>query len=175
MPVPILCDWCREGRFQVRGADAYACQVCGNQATSAAFPVGDDERLVTVAGLLQILAVPDGYQVITPDRRCYAPHLEASLALALRMHQARRTVFGRPEEVETAEDLRSLLEADVFGPWVLSPLQLGTLVRAMDVRSAVLPSTARQHPEFDAEVRKAYAASRPSASTVPSTRGTPAR
>ncbi|MFD6923732.1 hypothetical protein ACFV99_26465 [Streptomyces sp. NPDC059944] len=159
MPVPILCDWCHEGRYQVRGSDAYACRVCGDQATSAAFPVGDDERLVTVAGILHILAVPDDHQVITPDRHSHAPHLQASLTLALRMHRARRTVFGRPEEAEAAEGLLSLLEADVFGPWVLSPLQLGILVHAMDVRSAVLPSTARQHPEFDAEVRKAHAAS----------------
>ncbi|WP_406834806.1 hypothetical protein ACICHK_00090 [Streptomyces sp. AHU1] len=160
MPVPILCDWCREGRYQVRAADTYVCQVCGNQTTRAALPVGDDERLVTVAGILQILDAPDGHQVITPDRRCYAPHLGASLALALRLHQARPGAFSRPEEVEAAEDLLALLDADEFGPWVLSPLHLDVLVRAMDVRSAALPSTAQQHPEFDAKVRKAHADSR---------------
>lgn len=175
MPVPILCDWCHEGHYQVRGADAYACQVCGNPATSAAFPVGGDERLVTVAGVLQILAVPDDHQVITPDRRCHAPHLGASLALALRMHRARRPVFAGPEEVEAAEHLLSHLEADAVGPWVLSPLQLGTLVRAMDVRSAVLPSTARQHADFDGEVRQAHADSQASAPSTASTPGLPAR
>ncbi|MFE4703056.1 hypothetical protein ACFRIC_38870 [Streptomyces sp. NPDC056738] len=156
MPVPLICDWCHEGRYQVRAADTYACQACGNQSTRAALPVGDHERLVTAAGILQILDVPDGHQVITPDRRCYAPHLGASLTLALRLHRARRTVFSRPEEAEAA-DLPALLDADESGPWVLSPLQLGALTRAMDVRSAALPSAARQHPEFDAEVRKAHA------------------
>ncbi|MCX4581116.1 hypothetical protein OHB41_50090 [Streptomyces sp. NBC_01571] len=38
MPVPTFCDWRHEGRYQVRGADAYACQVCGNQASAPPAP-----------------------------------------------------------------------------------------------------------------------------------------
>ncbi|MFD8219220.1 hypothetical protein ACFV2U_37400 [Streptomyces sp. NPDC059697] len=94
--------------------------------------------------------MPDGHQVITPDRRCYAPHLGASLALALRLDRA-RAVFPHAEAV---------LDADERGPWVLSPVQLDVLTRAMDVRNAVLPSTSRQHPEFDAAIRAAHARSR---------------
>ncbi|MFF9171855.1 hypothetical protein ACF1AY_35805 [Streptomyces sp. NPDC014776] len=43
---------------------------------------------------------------------------------------------------------------------MLSPGQLDVLARAMDLRSALLPSTSRQHPEFDAEVRAAHFRSR---------------
>ncbi|MET9122171.1 hypothetical protein [Streptomyces sp. NPDC004528] len=93
MPVPILCHECRQGRYQARGPDSYACRVCGSPVTAAALPLGDDERFVVLEGILQVLSVPDGHQVITPDRRCHAPHLGASLALALRFDAARR-VFG---------------------------------------------------------------------------------
>ncbi|MCX4919837.1 hypothetical protein [Streptomyces sp. NBC_00687] len=159
MPVPILCDWCHEGRFQVQGPDAYACQACGNRTTGAAMPVGGDERLVVIAGILQVMTVPDGHQVITPDRRCYAPHLGASLALALCLYRTRAT-FPHTAAVAAAEDLLTVLDADQCGPWVFSPEQLDALIRAMDVRQAALPSSARQHPAFDAEIRNAHARSR---------------
>ncbi|WP_371642615.1 hypothetical protein [Streptomyces mirabilis] len=84
-----------------------------------------------LAGILQVLAVPDGHQVITPDRRCYAPHLGASLALALRLDRA-RAVFPHAEAVEAAEGLLAVLDADERGPCVLSPAQLDVLTRAMD-------------------------------------------
>ncbi|MEU9370422.1 hypothetical protein AB0D71_38300 [Streptomyces avermitilis] len=159
MPVPILCHECRQGQYQVRGPDFYACQACGSPITGATLPVEDDERLVVLAGILQVLAVPDGHQVITPDRRCYAPHLGASLALALRLHRT-RAVFPRAEDAAAAEGLLATLDADERGPWVLSPAQLDVLARAMDVRNTVLPSTSRQHPAFDAEIKDARARSR---------------
>lgn len=159
MPVPILSHDCHRGRFQARGPDSYACSSCGSRVTGAAFPVEDGEQLIILAGILQVLAVPDGHQVITPHRRCYAPHLGASLALALRLDRV-RAVFPHAEAVAAAERLLSVLDADVRGPWVLSPVELDALCRAMDVRCPVLPSTSRQHPEFDAEIRDARARSR---------------
>jgi hypothetical protein len=122
-------------------------------------PVQSDERLVVLAGVLQILTVPDGHQVITPDRRCHAPHLGASLSLALRVNRM-HPVFRQAEDVGTAEDLLSVLDADERGPWVLSPAQLGVLTRAMDVRNALLPSAARCYPDFDAGIRAAHSRSR---------------
>ncbi|MFE9769790.1 hypothetical protein ACFYPC_35600 [Streptomyces sp. NPDC005808] len=161
MPVPILCHVCHQSRYQVRGPDSYACRTCGSRTTSAEFPVGVDERLIVLEGILQVLAVPDGHQVITPNRRCYAPHLGARLALALRLDRARaRAVFAHAEDVEAAEGLLAALDADERGPWVLSPAQLDVLTRAMDVSNALLPSTSRQYPEFDAEIRNAHAMSR---------------
>jgi hypothetical protein len=112
-----------------------------------------------LAGVLQILTVPDGHQVITPDRRCHAPHLGASLSLALRVNRT-HPVFRQAEDVSTAEDLLSVLDADERGPWVLSSAQLWVLTKAMDVRYALLPSAARQYPDFDAEIRAAHTRSR---------------
>ncbi|MFC0843437.1 hypothetical protein ACFH04_06775 [Streptomyces noboritoensis] len=43
---------------------------------------------------------------------------------------------------------------------MLSGQQLGTLTRAMDVRYALPPAAARQHPGFDAETRAAHRRSR---------------
>ncbi|MFD5445950.1 hypothetical protein [Streptomyces tendae] len=159
MPVPILCHVCRSGRYQPESPGTYRCRSCGSPATESTFPVQSDERLVVLAGVLQILTVPNGHQVITPDRRCYAPHLGASLSLALRVNRT-RPVFRQAEDVGTAEDLLSLLDADERGPWVLSPAQLGVLTRAMDVRNALLPSASRQYPDFDAEIRAARTRSR---------------
>lgn len=69
-------------------------------------------------------------------------------------------MFPHVEAVEAAEDLLAVLDADERRPWVLSPVQLDVLTRAMDVRNAVLPSTSRQHPEFDAAIRGAHTRSR---------------
>ncbi|MDN3271560.1 hypothetical protein [Streptomyces sp. MA15] len=160
MPVPILRHVCHEGRYTPRGPGLYACRSCGNRATTAAFPVQSDERLVVLAGVLQVLAVPDGHQMITPTRRCHAPHLGAGLALALRLSRT-QPVYRRPEDIATAENLLAVLDVDDQGPWVFSPEQLDVLTRAMDVRSARLPSTARQHPDFDAAIRAAHTRSRP--------------
>ncbi|MEU8952015.1 hypothetical protein [Streptomyces sp. NPDC048489] len=157
MPVPILCHECRQGRYQARGPDSYACRVCGSLVTAAAFPLGDDERLVVLEGILQIPAVPDGHQVLTPGRRCHAPHLGASLALALRFNEAHRPF--PPGTAGPAAELLAMLDADERGPWVLSPVQLDALTRAMDFRYAALPSASRQYPEFDAEIRDAHARS----------------
>ncbi|MET8411715.1 hypothetical protein ABZV34_27080 [Streptomyces sp. NPDC005195] len=103
--------------------------------------------------------MPDGHQVVTPDRRVYAPHLGASLALALRIHAA-RGVFPSPRAAATAAGVLAMLDVDERGPWVLAPAQLDALTRAMDVRYAALPSASRQYPEFDAEIRDADARSR---------------
>ncbi|MFF2217574.1 hypothetical protein [Streptomyces antibioticus] len=154
MPVPILCHVCHGGLYRPESPGAYRCRSCGSPATESTFPVQSDERLVVLAGVLQVLSVPDGHQVIAPDRRCYAPHLGASLSLALRANRT-RPVFRQAEDVATAEDLLSALDADERGPWVLSPAQLGVLTRAMDVRYALLPSTSRQYPDFDEEIRAA--------------------
>lgn len=161
MPVPILRHVCHESRYAPRSPGLYAFRSCGNRATAAAFPVQSDERLVVLAGVLQVLAVPDGHQVITPTRRCHAPHLGAGLALALRLSRI-QPVHRRPEDIATAENLLATLDADDQGPWVLSPERLDVLTRAMDVRNARLSSTARQHPDFDAAIRAAHARSRPS-------------
>ncbi|MET8291507.1 hypothetical protein ABZV80_40995 [Streptomyces sp. NPDC005132] len=158
MPVPILCHECRQGRYQVQGPDSYDCRVCGSLVTAAAFPLGDDERLVVLADILQALSVPEGHQVATPDRRCHAPHLGASLALALRFDET-RPVYP-PGTAGAAAELLATLDADERGPWVLSPAHLDALTRAMDVRYAALPSASRQYPEFDAEIRNAHARSR---------------
>ncbi|MER6405866.1 hypothetical protein ABT269_20480 [Streptomyces viridosporus] len=48
---------------------------------------------------------------------------------------------------------------------MLSPEQLDVLTRAMDVRNARLPSTARQRPDLDAEIRAAHTRSRPPRAT----------
>jgi hypothetical protein len=159
VPVPILCHVCRGGRYRPESLGTYRCRSCGSPATESTFPVQSDERLVVLAGVLQILSVPHGHQVITPDRRCYAPHLGVSLSLALRVNRT-HPVFRQAEDVGTAEDLLSVLDADERGPWVLSPAQLGVLTRAMDVRNALLPSAARQYPDFDAEIRAARTRSR---------------
>ncbi|OIJ93226.1 hypothetical protein BIV25_25940 [Streptomyces sp. MUSC 14] len=128
-------------------------------APESAFAVQSDERLVVIAGIFHVLAVPDAHQVVTPDRRCHAPHLGASLTLALRLNRT-HPVFRQAADVRTAEDLLSALDADERGPWVLSPAQLGVLTRAMDLRDALLPSASRQHPGLDAEIRSAHARSR---------------
>ncbi|MFE9454992.1 hypothetical protein [Streptomyces sp. NPDC006739] len=159
MPVPILCHVCHDGRYRPEGPGTYRCRSCGSPATESTFPVQSDERLIVHAGVLQILTVPEGHQVITPDRRCQAPHLGASLSLALRVSRT-HPVFRQAGDVSTAEELLSLLDADERGPWVLSPAQLRVLTRAMDVRNALLPSSARQHPDFDADIRAAHARSR---------------
>ncbi|WP_455362336.1 hypothetical protein [Streptomyces sp. SYSU K21746] len=159
MPVPILCHICHRGRYQAQGPDSYACRSCGSQATESTFPVQSDERLIVLAGILQVLTVPDGHQKITPTRRCHAPHLGASLILALRLNRT-HPVFRDAEGIRTAESLLAVLDADEQGPWVLSPEQLGILTRAMDVRNALLPSASRQHPDFDAEIRAAHTRSR---------------
>jgi hypothetical protein len=159
VPVPILCHVCHGGRYRPEGPGAYRCCSCGSPATESTLPVQSDERLVVLAGVLQILTVPDGHQVITPDRRCHAPHLGASLSLALRVNRM-HPVFRQAEDVGTAEDLLSVLDADELGPWVLSPAQLGVLTRAMDVRYALLPSAARYYPDFDAGIRAAHSRSR---------------
>ncbi|MER6691117.1 hypothetical protein [Streptomyces minutiscleroticus] len=114
-----------------------------------------DERLIVHEGIVQALTVPEGHQVITPTRRAHAPHLGAGLTLALRLHP-HRPVFARPEDAATAAELLTLLDEDERGPWVLPPTQLRVLVRAMEVRQALLPFSARQHPEFDDEIRAAY-------------------
>jgi len=160
MPVPILCHVCHEGRYAPREPGLYACRSCGNRATASAFPVRSDERLVALAGVLQVLVVPVGHQVIAPTRRCHAPHLGAGLVLALRLSRT-HPVYRRPEDIETAESLLATLDADDQGPWALSPEQLDVLTRAMDVRNALLPSASRQHPDFDAEIRAAHTRSRP--------------
>ncbi|MEU5225271.1 hypothetical protein AB0G55_21890 [Streptomyces toyocaensis] len=98
--------------------------------------------------------------MITLTRRRHAPHLGAGLALTLRPSRT-QPVYRRPEAVATAESLLAVLDADEQGPWVLSPEQLDVLTRAMDVRSARLPSTARQHPDFDAAIRAAHTHSLP--------------
>ncbi|MFJ8364505.1 hypothetical protein [Streptomyces sp. NPDC093984] len=69
-------------------------------------------------------------------------------------------MYRSAEDVQAAEDLLAVLDADEQGPWVLSPAQLGVLTRAMDVRNALLPSASRQHPDLDAEIRAAYLRSR---------------
>ncbi|GGW85325.1 hypothetical protein [Streptomyces galilaeus] len=143
---------------QVR-PDFYTCQYCGSRITGTTLAIEDDERLVVIEGILQILAVPDGHQVITPERRCYAPHLGASMALALRLNGV-RAVFPGTEAVKAAEGLRTAQDADERGPWVLSPVQLDALTRAMDVRNTVLPSTSRQQPALATEIRDAHARSR---------------
>ncbi|MEH0433915.1 hypothetical protein QBB34_48000 [Streptomyces stelliscabiei] len=124
MPVPILCHVCHGGRHQPENPGTYRCRSCGSPATESTFPVQSDERLVVLAGVLQVLAVPNGHQVIAPDRRCYAPHLGASLSLALRVNRT-HPVFRQAEGIGTAEDLLSVLDADERDPWVLSPTQLG--------------------------------------------------
>ncbi|MFD0067413.1 MULTISPECIES: hypothetical protein [unclassified Streptomyces] len=159
MPVPILCHVCGGGRYQPESPGACRCRSCGSPATESTFPVQSDERLAVLAGVLQVLTVPEGHQVITPDRRCHAPHLGASLILALRVNRA-RPVFRQAEDVDTAEGLLSALDADERGPWVLSPAQLRVLTSSMDLRDALLPSASRQYPDFDAEVRAAHARSR---------------
>jgi hypothetical protein len=159
VPVPILCHVCQGGHFRPEGPGTYRCRSCGSPAAESTFPVQSDERLVVLAGVLQILTVPDGHQVIIPDRRCHAPHLGASLSLALRLNRT-HPVFRQAEGVSTAEDLLSALDADERSPWVLSPVQLEVLTRAMDVRNALLPSTAQQYPDFDAEIRAAHTRSR---------------
>lgn len=151
MPVPVVCHECGAGRFRVQGADTYACRSCGFQAAASQF--------VVVAGILQVLTVPDGHQVITPTLRTHAPHLGASLALALRLDM-NRPVFRDVEAVREAEHLLVALDVDERGPWVLSPVQLEALTRAMDARYALLPSASRYHPAFDAEIRAAHARSR---------------
>ncbi|GGY05168.1 hypothetical protein GCM10010358_68200 [Streptomyces minutiscleroticus] len=156
MPTPILCHVCHEGRYRPRGPQTYACWSCRSTATAAAFPVQGDERLIVHEGIVQVLTVPEGHQVITPTRRVHAPHLGAGLALALRLHP-HRPVFARPEDATTAAELLTLLDEDERGPWVLSRAQLQVLVRAMELRHALLPFSARQYPEFDAEIRAAYA------------------
>ncbi|MEU1925590.1 hypothetical protein ACWEV9_32765 [Streptomyces albogriseolus] len=160
MPVPILRHVRHGGRYAPRSPGLYACRSCGNRATAAAFPVQSDKRLVVLAGVLQVLAVPDGHQVITPTRHCHAPHLGAGLALALRLSRT-QPVHRRPEDIATAENLLATSDVDDQGPWVLSPKRLDVLTRAMDVRNARLPSTARQHPDFDAAIRAAHTRSRP--------------
>ncbi|MEU9191321.1 hypothetical protein AB0D14_43960, partial [Streptomyces sp. NPDC048484] len=91
------------------------------------------------AGVLQILTVPEGHQVITPDRRCHAPYRGASLSLALRVNRT-RPVFRQIEDVGTVEDLLSVLDADEQGPWGPSPAQLRVLTRAADGSNELLPS-----------------------------------
>ncbi|MFF8848138.1 hypothetical protein ACF08N_36580 [Streptomyces sp. NPDC015127] len=115
MPVPILCHHCHVGRYEPRELGLYACRSCDRQATESAFPVQDDERLVVLTGVLQVLTVPDGHQVITPTRRCHAPHLGASLVLALRLNRT-HPVYGHTEDVPTAEGLLAVLDADEQGP-----------------------------------------------------------
>ncbi|MFD9441912.1 hypothetical protein ACFWBR_27680 [Streptomyces sp. NPDC060006] len=159
MPVPILCHVCHGGRYQPENPGTCRCRSCGSPATESTFPVQSDERLVVLAGVLQVLTVPNGHQVIAPDRRCYAPHLGASLSLALRVNRT-HPVFRQAEDIGTAEDLLSVLDADERSPWVLAPSQLEVLTRAMDVRNALLPSAARQYPDFDAEIRAAHTRSR---------------
>ncbi|MDA5147453.1 hypothetical protein PEM37_38780 [Streptomyces sp. AD681] len=58
MPVPILCHVCRSGRYQPASPDTYRCRSCGSPATESTLPVQSDERLVVLAGALQILSVP---------------------------------------------------------------------------------------------------------------------
>lgn len=159
MPVPVVCHECGAGRFRGHGADTYACRSCGFQAAASQFVVQSDERLVVVAGILQVLTVPDGHQVITPTLRSHAPHLGANLALALRLDM-NCPVFHDVEAVREAEHLLAALDVDERGPWVLSPVQLEALTRAMDARYALLPSASRYHPAFDAEIRAAHARSR---------------
>ncbi|MFJ9359414.1 hypothetical protein [Streptomyces mirabilis] len=96
-PPRFLCHDCRQGRYQVRGLHSYACPSCGSRATGAAFPVDDDEQLIVLAGVLQVLTVPHGHQVISPTRRCHAPHVGASLALALRLDRTPHRVPARPK------------------------------------------------------------------------------
>ncbi|WP_438306584.1 hypothetical protein ACSHXN_43915 (plasmid) [Streptomyces sp. HUAS TT11] len=156
MPVPIVCHNCHSGRYGALGPDSYACQSCGSRAAESAFPVHSNERLMVIESVLQVLSVPDGHQVITPTRRCYAPHLSASLTLALRLNRT-HPVFRHAEETTAAEDLLTVLDTDERGPWVLSPVEQRVLLRAMDVRCALVPSASRQHPEFDAEIRTACA------------------
>ncbi|MGW2563429.1 hypothetical protein ACWCXB_30240 [Streptomyces sp. NPDC001514] len=159
MPVPILCHICHGGRYAPRDPGSYACRSCGSLVTESTFPVQSDERLVVLADVLQVLAVPDGHQVITPTRRCHAPHLGARLILALRLDRT-HPAYRRTEDVRAAEGLLAVLDADEQGPWVLTPEQLDVLTRAMDIRNALLPSASRQHPEFDAEIRTAHHRSR---------------
>ncbi|MFJ5779323.1 hypothetical protein [Streptomyces sp. NPDC093094] len=71
--------------------------------------------------------------MITPTRRSHAPHLGASLALALRLNRA-RPARGSAVDVRAAEDLPALSGTDADGPWVLSLHQLDVLTRAMDAR-----------------------------------------
>jgi hypothetical protein len=156
VPIPVLCDACLDGRYQPEGPGSYRCGSCGAAVAESAFTVPSGERLAVIAGVLQVLSVPDGHQVVAPDRRCQAPHLGASLSLALRVART-RPVFRQPGDVGEAEKLLSVLDADDRGPWVLSPEQLGVLTRAMDVRYALMPSASRQYPEFDAEIRAAHA------------------
>ncbi|MFE4579511.1 hypothetical protein [Streptomyces chartreusis] len=155
MPVPKLCLICHGGRYKPRDPGFYAFRSCGNRATESTFPVQSDERLVVLASVLQVLTVPDGHQVITPTRRCHAPHFGTSLVLALRLNQT-HPVYRRTEDVQAAEDLLAVLDVDEQGPWVLPPEQLGVLTRAMDIRDALLPSASRQHPDLDAEIRAAH-------------------
>ncbi|MGW2492387.1 hypothetical protein ACWCV9_34985 [Streptomyces sp. NPDC001606] len=175
MPVPILCHICHGGRYEPRDPGSYACRSCGNRATESTFPVQSDERLVVLAGVLQVLAVPDGHQVITPTRRCHAPHLGASLVLALRRNRT-HPVYRRAEDLRAAEELLAVLDADEQGPWVLSPERLAVLARAVVVRNSLLPSASRQHPDLDAEIRAAYVRSRRTSTTrdgSPATARTP--
>jgi hypothetical protein len=97
---------------------------CKHQATESTFPVPSDERLVVLAGVLQVLTVPDGHQIITPTRRCHAPHLGASLALALRLNQT-HPVYRHPEDIPVAEDLLAILDTDEQGPLGLVPRATG--------------------------------------------------
>ncbi|TLS45789.1 hypothetical protein FE633_13610 [Streptomyces montanus] len=159
MPVPIPCRACHGGHYQPESPGSFHCGSCGSPATESTFRLQSDERLIVHAGVLQILTVPEGHQVITPDRRCHAPHLGASLTLALRLNRT-HPVFRQTEDIQTAESLLAALDADERGPWVLSPAQLGVLTRAMDVRNALLPSASRRHPDFDAEIRAAHTRSR---------------
>lgn len=103
--------------------------------------------------------MPDGHQVITPARRCHAPHLGAGLVLALGLNRT-HAVYRRAEDLRAAEELLAVLDADEQGPWVLSPEQLAALTRAVVVRNSLLPSASRQHPDLDAEIRAAYVRSR---------------
>ncbi|MGW5657194.1 hypothetical protein [Streptomyces humi] len=156
MPVPIACQACLIGRYVPRSPDSYRCRSCGSVVTEAELPVQDGEQLVVHAGVLRVLCVPPGHEVVTPSRRSHAAHLGASLSLALRANRT-HPVFQRPGDVRTAQDLLAVLDDDGEGPWVLSARQLSVLTRAMDVRYALLPSAARTHPDLDAEIRAALA------------------
>ncbi|MFJ8158522.1 hypothetical protein [Streptomyces sp. NPDC094468] len=155
MPVPVACEVCLTGRYTPHGPGLYRCRSCGSQVTRDELSVQPDEQVTVHAGVLQVLHVPPGHEVITPSRRSQAAHLGASLALALRANPA-RPVFA-PEDVRTAQELLTDLDADAEGPWVLSAEQLAVLAQAMEVRYALLPSAARAHPDCDAQVRTALA------------------
>ncbi|MFE4755999.1 hypothetical protein ACFRIB_38200 [Streptomyces mirabilis] len=157
MSVPLACLECRSGRYTPDGrrAGLYVCGTCRHSLpeAEARAVMEADERLVLRRGILHILSVPDGHHVITPTRRAQGAHLAACLALALRF-----PVFPDADRVRSARRLLTALDSDESGPWVLSPAELATLISAMDFRNTVIPSTARQHVDFDAQVRAAYSA-----------------